>query len=40
MNRRRTLLLALPSLPLAAVGGKLLAQETVKARQNLSLIHI
>jgi len=35
MNRRRTLLLALPSLPLAAVGGKLLAQETVKARQNI-----
>ena len=35
MNRRRTLLLALPSLPLAALGGGLRAQEPVKARQNI-----
>jgi thiol:disulfide interchange protein DsbA len=35
MNRRRTLLLALPSVPLAAVSGRLLAQEPPRARQNI-----
>jgi thiol:disulfide interchange protein DsbA len=35
MNRRRTLLLALPSLPLAALAAPLLAQEPVRARQNI-----
>jgi thiol:disulfide interchange protein DsbA len=35
MNRRRTLLLALPLLPLAAHGRAARAQEAVRARQNL-----
>jgi protein dithiol oxidoreductase (disulfide-forming) len=35
MNRRRTLLLALPSMPLAALSGALLAQEPPRARQNM-----
>jgi thiol:disulfide interchange protein DsbA len=35
MNRRRTLLLALPSVPLAVASGALLAQEPPRARQNI-----
>ena len=35
MNRRRTLLLALPSVPLAMAGGALRAQEPPRARQNI-----
>ena len=35
MNRRRTLLLALPSVPLAAVAGALYAEEPPRARQNI-----
>src|SRR6185436_19177016 len=35
MNRRRSLLLALPSVPLAAMSGTLLAQDPPRARQNI-----
>src|SRR5262245_16602692 len=35
MNRRRALLIALPSVPLAAVGGALYAEEPPRARQNI-----
>jgi protein dithiol oxidoreductase (disulfide-forming) len=35
MNRRRTLVLALPAMPLAAMGGALRAQDTPRARQNI-----
>src|SRR5262245_39729539 len=35
MNRRRALLIALPSMPLAAVGGALYAEEPTRARQNI-----
>jgi len=35
MNRRRALLLALPSVPLAAAGAVLYAQEPPRARQNI-----
>lgn len=35
MNRRRTLVLALPVIPLSALSGALLAQDKARARQNI-----